>query len=298
MLNLDCTHKRARHQHGTYVCYVLDKCRCTSCVTANRTYESDRRRQRAYGNQSYVDAAPARAHVEALQAAGLGWKRVAGMAGLNTSVVWALIYGKPDRGMAPSKRIRPKTAEAILAVPMPTVHDLGHGALIDATGTRRRLQALITLGWSVQRLADTHGIDRQALDNALTSDHVRVKTAVAVRTMYADQSMTGPPVSNRWERTAASRSRARAASAGWVPPLGWDDTDLDNPAATPATVERDGVRGFDLDEWIYLVTHGEHPARAATRCGVTIATVQTRAHRDGRHSDYKRALLTSTGEAG
>lgn len=290
MLNTACTHP-VGHRHGTRVCYVLDKCRCEPCTLANRAAANARRREIAYGIPAYVDAQPARDHVRALQAAGLGWKRVAHMAGLNTSVVWALIYGKPDRGMQPSQRIRPKTAAAILAVPMPTVHDLGKTVSVDATGTRRRLHALMCLGWSIQRLAEEHAVDRQALDNALTAVWVHAQTAVTVREMYADKSMRPAPAATWHQKGSVTRARNRAAREGWVPPLGWDDLDLDDPAAQPVLTDV-GRTHFDLDEWVRLVGFGEHPDRAATRCGVRMNTVKQTAHRAGR-IDEVRALLTS-----
>lgn len=44
-----CLHKHAQHEHGTLACYVLDKCRCLPCASANSTAESERQRQKAYG---------------------------------------------------------------------------------------------------------------------------------------------------------------------------------------------------------------------------------------------------------
>lgn len=232
MLNIECPHP-AGHVHGTYVCYVIDRCRCTLCVTANREYENDRRRQRAYGRPAHVDAGPVRAHVETLQAAGMGWKRVAARSGIGPSVVWSLLYGNPGADRPPSRRVRAATANALLAVPMPTMRDLGASVTVPAVGTRRRLQALMCMGWSVQRLADDHGVSRQRLDRALMGGTTSASTAVAVDAMYEALSMVHATGADRHENASVTRTRRRAERERWTPPLGWDDEQLDDPAAVP-----------------------------------------------------------------
>ena len=87
-----CLHKRADHQHGTRAAYVLDRCRCFPCSTANAQAETHRERQKAYGRyDKYVDAQPVRDHVRALMAQGMGWKRVAAAAGVSGSSMWKLM---------------------------------------------------------------------------------------------------------------------------------------------------------------------------------------------------------------
>lgn len=109
-------------EHGTYVKYTIEKCRCEPCKQANREYEQRRRRRKAYGGEhwGWTDAEPVRAYVRSLMAPkkgrtnGMGWKRIADAAGLSRSTVWKLLYGPKDRG--PSKRIRIENAAKLLAV--------------------------------------------------------------------------------------------------------------------------------------------------------------------------------------
>ena len=127
------------HTHGTYVAYVWDKCRCLPCAAACSTYNDDLAHRKAYGQAPYVDARPAADHLRALSAAGIGYKRVAAIAGLNPSHLYPLLWGRPDRnGGAPRTKARRATVEAILAVPMPGLDQLGDGVKVDSTGTRRR----------------------------------------------------------------------------------------------------------------------------------------------------------------
>lgn len=255
--------------HGTRVKYVIDKCRCDDCREASRAAEAIRRRDRAYGIQSYIDAQPARDHVSALGQQGMGWKRVARTAGLSPSTVWKLMYGDPARGREPNKRIRPATAEAILSVEL----DLADGARIDGLGVARRLQALVALGWSMSKLADCLGVHPT---NFTPIIHGRRDTTVgtdrAVRDLYDALSMTLPPESRHHEKSSATRARRYAVIAGWAPPLAWDDDALDDAAAVPDLGEqskRDTVEDFD-----WLVEQGESPQSAAQIIGVTVTSIE------------------------
>ncbi|NUO59033.1 MAG: hypothetical protein HOV78_20420 [Hamadaea sp.] len=223
-----CLHD-GKHPHGDRVRYVIDKCRCRPCRDAASAYQRGLERRHLYGKTIYVDAAPARAHVRALQTQGMGWKRIAHAAQVQPSVMWKLLYGDRTRNLAPSKRIRPTTEEKILGVRL----DLAAGLPVDGTGTGRRLQALCFLGWSVGQISAQSGLDRQALDKAIHGGAISVKTRDAVRATYDRLWNQPPPETNKRERIAASRSRRRALIAGWAPPLAWDDEAIDDPAATP-----------------------------------------------------------------
>jgi hypothetical protein len=229
-----CTHKRAHHEHGTHTRYKLDGCRCDPCYEAAIEYERQRRRKVHYGYQAFVDARPAAEHLRALMAAGMGWRRVAAAANLEPSVVYPLLYGKVDRnGGRPRTKARARTVNAILAVPMPTLDELGGGTIVPNAGTVRRVQALATLGWSVKQIAARAGINHQAIYGALGGRDVVVSTARAVRDVYDQLWSTPAPEGDRWERIAATVARRRAEECGWLPPLAWDDDTIDDPKARP-----------------------------------------------------------------
>lgn len=228
----DCTCPVARHEHGHHVTYVIDKCRCRACRDAAAAYENNRNRARAYGRQSYVPAGPARAHLLHLGTQGMGWKRVAAAAGLDQSTVWKLIYGDASRNQAPSKRIRPATQAKILAVTL----DLAGGALVDGTGTRRRLQALVAVGWSQTRLGERIGMRGGNLNSLLHNRRggcVTVATERAVRDLYDELWDTAPPADNRWLAAGVTHAKNTATRHGWAPPLAWDDDTIDDPTAQP-----------------------------------------------------------------
>ena len=114
-----CHHKQANHQHGTRACYVLDRCRCTPCATANTASENERNRLKAYGRyHRYVDAYPLRLHVQELREAGMGLKTIAERSGVAHGALWKLMYGKrqPDGSQTPSRRVLRQTAEKLYAL--------------------------------------------------------------------------------------------------------------------------------------------------------------------------------------
>lgn len=231
-----CQHKRARHQHGTRAAYVADRCPCEPCRQANRAYENGRSRQITYGRWSpYVDAAPAREHIRACMAAGIGTRRICEISGVSRSAVIALLYGKQRAGKTPtpSARIRPEVSAKLLAVRV-SVDNLAGRALIDATGTRRRLQALVAIGWSRAELGRRIGVTPQNFTTLMTTGRVTVRTAAAVSALYDEISMQPRTADDHGGRISISRARRSAAAAGWVPPLAWDDEDIDDPAAKPA----------------------------------------------------------------
>lgn len=233
----DCTCPRTRHEHGTRNAYVSDGCRCRPCRDAAAAYERHRARQRAYGRFPYVDATRAREHVLALRAAGMGLKRVAALSGVPHGSLSKLIYGDPQRGMAPSKRILPQTELAVLAVTADG--NLASGAKVDATGTVRRLRGLVAAGWTRAELARRLGWEHSNLWALIDGrrPEVTARTAAAVRALAQELWNQTPPASSAALRGAARRVQREAAAKGWAPLLAWDDEPgphfIDDPTATP-----------------------------------------------------------------
>lgn len=238
-----CLHKRAQHVHGTHACYVLDRCHCRACANASSEYERRRTRQRAYGRQAYVDAAPVRAHVTALMDAGMGLKRVAVVAGVPYSVLGNLIYdthGKRDgqhRGR--STRMRAGNAARILAVQL----ELAGGARVPAIGTRRRVQALVANGWSITKVGARVDMTAANFCSLLKRDQVTVATAKRVAELYDELWDAAPPESTHRDKIAASRARKYARLHGWLPPLAWDEDTIEIPDAIEHQVD-----DLELDE--------------------------------------------------
>lgn len=239
-----CGHNRANHQHGTHACYVLDKCRCEPCAAANAAYERRRARNRAYGRTPYVDAEPTRAHVRELMAAGIGLKRIGTLSGISHGVLWKLLYGCPRADgttRPPARRVRWETAVRLQAV-RATFDTLAGGARVDPTGTRRRIHALVAVGWSMSKLCECLGMHRGNFNKTLAAETVTARTARAVRALYDELWDQLPPRAEWRDKIAYSRSVNLAKTRGWAPPMAWDDIDTD-PEPCHATAE-----GEYLDE--------------------------------------------------
>lgn len=224
--------------HG-YARYRLDGCRCYTCAAARSAYDENRDRAIAYGTwHPWVDAAPVRAHVEHLRSCGLGLRRIAAVAGVERSTLIGLMNGKPGR--APASKVRPATALRILDV-QPTLDNLGGAAVIDATGTTRRLRALVAQGWSQAKLGARLGITPNNFTSTINAERVLVRRALAVRGLYDELWNQAPPEETHRDKIAASRARNLARSRGWASPLAWDDDSIDDPTARPRGVRREAV---------------------------------------------------------
>ncbi|WP_327377966.1 hypothetical protein OG393_30815 [Streptomyces sp. NBC_01216] len=221
----------SEREHGTYAKYKLDHCRCYPCCAAVSRYGRNRRQAIAYGRwQPYVDAEAVRQHVRALGEFGIGWKRAAHLAGLSVSVVGKLLYGA-RRGMAPSKVVRSRTAMLLLAVE-PTLDNLGSVVPVDATGTRRRLQALVAAGWPQARLATRLGMGPSNFARTFQRDQVTVRTVRLTRSVY-EELWNADPRAHGVDNQAYARAKNHAAANGWAPAGAWDDDRIDDPAAFP-----------------------------------------------------------------
>ncbi|WP_326828716.1 hypothetical protein OIE13_22660 [Streptosporangium sp. NBC_01810] len=242
-------------EHG-YARYKLDGCRCYPCAAAMSDYVRNRKRAIAYGRwEPYVDAEPVRVHVKTLSEFGIGWKRVAALAGISSGSMSKLLYGVPSQGRDPSKRIRPEAAVKILAIE-PTLDLLGAAVSIDASGTRRRLQALVATGWSQSKLGVRLGIDPQNFSSMLRRAKVLVGTARAVRDLYDELWDQAPPEGTHRDKIAASRARNHAATKSWLPPQAWDDDLIDLP---------DDALKAELDRLVALMDDAE-VSRCAVAC--------------------------------
>jgi len=226
-------------KHG-YVKYRLEGCRCDTCRNDCKLQMRRYRRSKAYGKVYLVDAGPVRAHVQALQREGLGAERIARLAGVGLGTMNGLLYG--FGGKPPSRKIHPEPAKKILAVSA-TIDTLSSRAAMDGTGTRRRLQALAAIGWSMSAVARAWGKSPPCVIPLFTAERVRVGTARAVRELYDALSSAPPPYhsGSRHQKAAITRTKRMAAERGWRPPAAWDDDTIDDPTFVPCVEDDPGL---------------------------------------------------------
>lgn len=300
--------------HGTYARYYAGpdaagnpgRCSCAECLAAVRAWQRRRARMQAYGRwQPYVDAAPVREHVRMLSAYGIGFRTAARVADVPYATITHLMYGCPKQGRPPTSRIRPETARRLLAV-RPSPDHVAPGTRIDATGTHRRLRALVAADHALSVLAARLVMTPANLCTVLRSGRVTASTARAVAALYDELWDEAPDEStSRGARLAAS-ARRMAAEHGWPPPAAWDDDTIDDPAAGPAEgwQRRGGDKHRDsaalVEDASELIEgtaeregQGYTRATAAMRLGVSLAALEKAYERTGRLA----AAAASEGES-
>lgn len=235
------------HKHGaTSTCYTLHRCRCvTSCRPAQAARHRTARRLQAYGrwDRAHQSSWHALTHVLVLSRFGYNQEQIARAAGISARTVYRIASGK-----APT--IFGRVHRAILSVE-PTISDLDSSTRIPSTGSRRRVEALACLGWSIAAIADQMGITRAALSERVNTRETTVESHLQLAAVYERLWNTHPSAATLTEAGMITRTRRRAAREGWVPPMGWDDIDTD-PAAPLADADADYVDVVLVD----LAVHG------------------------------------------
>ncbi len=241
-----CRHHGNPHRHGTRTAYVNDRCRCVECTAANTAASSAAARERTFGRWNpFVDATPVRQHIHTLRREGIGIQQLAKLTGLSARHLRDLAEDShPDRPVI--QKVRPETAEHIMAVE-PTDANRAPGTQVDATGTRRRLHALVAVGWSQSRLAAELRRGVTNLNRSMTGESVTLRTAQRVSDLYDRLWDQAPPQATAAQRNAVQAARSHARQRNWPPPLAWDDIDTDtdpDPSTPPSPPGADD----DLDD--------------------------------------------------
>lgn len=244
-------------------------------LLVRRRKDKERRVRQYLHGDLIVPAAPVVAHMRALQGQGWTLRQIADAAQVAHSTPHALAH---------QELTKRTVAERILRV-TGSPPSLSSHTLVDSTGTRRRVQALATLGWSPERIAVRAGISRGPVYRALGGGGVSVSSATAIRVAYDalwDVRATG----GRCDVVAA-----RARAAGWAPPLAWDDDTIDDPTASPEGVQdRDpdaapvNAKKVHVDDIVeQLELDPAAPLRVvAERLGLRKETIRRHLHRHGR----------------
>jgi hypothetical protein len=214
-------------RHGILTSYAKHGCRCEPCRAAAAKASKAWRRDNYLGVVKLVDAQPLKDHVAMLMAAGMSFRAISLTAGYTSRNALADSMTR--------SRVRPATMARILAVN--PQRDNRRDAYIDATGSRRRLQALAVNGWSTRNLATQLGHKHATTVQDIASGKtptIRLRSMDAIRDLYE----------RLWDQPGPSqRTAAIAKGKGWLPALAWDDDLIDRPEHEAEDVRRRGVSG-------------------------------------------------------
>ncbi|WP_055693753.1 hypothetical protein [Streptomyces prasinopilosus] len=210
-------------------------CPCPPCREAKLKTRKRLNVARQLGRAARVDATPALEHLRKLRVT-MSWSQIQAATGCDDRGLQLLISGQRTE-------INRTTQDKILAVapgaePSP-------GMYIDATGPRRRLQALSMLGYSGRHIAILLATSEKRVHTIANGSQPSVRYGLVrrINDLYDQLSQTPAP---------AGRSRTRvirhALDNRWAPPSAWDDDTIDDPTAVP---DWTGYCGTDRGWWLH-----------------------------------------------
>lgn len=277
----------AEHKHATAsTCFIQHQCRCTPCVEAHNARERNRQKQKAYGrfDTGLVDAEPVRQHVLELIEYGIGYKRIAMLAGVGITGVRSLVWGRQDPGPRYGeipKRVAREKAEKILAVHA-TVENLGSRRPVPSLGAHRRVQALAARGWSLSKIADRLDMGIANFWKTMGSDSIGAGLHLRIAAIYDELWDQAPPHEQWHDAAAYTRTINYAKKKGYLPPLAWDDIDTD-PEPERDVVEQGRATADEiLDDVAFLLEGGESAEQVAAIVGRKFDSLAKLAERNGR----------------
>jgi hypothetical protein len=201
-------------------------CPCEVCARAGtRSVKQWRYNRLQPGYQPWVDAALVRTHLQELVEQRMGAKCIAAASGVSEGTVSRLLWGDKGRTVP---RVRSQTARRLLAVRF-DLDALAEGALVEATLTRRRLQALVACGRSIAELARALDMGASNLTRVFRAEQVTAGLARRVRALYRRWWDVPPPQSTGYQRARVRKAKAMAAQRGWTVADAWEDDDPEEP---------------------------------------------------------------------
>jgi len=272
---------REAPHHNTVTCVKHYGCKRIECLDRVRTYQNEWRRKRRT-DPPLIDATPVREHLQLLAEAEIGPRRVATLTGLAVETVAG--FTRPYRSgtgrqYGRKHKVRPDVAAKILAIDPDTTVP----GVTDATGSRRRIQALNAAGWPTAVLAERLPTGRVAIRTIHKQTHLYARTADAIAALY-DELKGKKPEKHGVLPASAHRARLRAERKQWPGIKYWDTRMdvIDDPHFEPMhLVTRRLAVAQDAHELMRY--SGLNKARAAERLGVDKSYIE-HAFRD--HPEY------------
>lgn len=231
------------------------------------------RRKLAYRGepQGWVDTDKTRAHLVKLRKAGMRFRRIAELVGMNEDSVRKIYHGRRPR-------VQAATEAKILAVrshELAPTAELVDGSHVLAVGTMRRLRSLMAMGYTQQYMADHIGYTRGGVGRIVNGrcKLVQARTANDVKRLFDALQMTWPQ-----ETPQTKKAKTIAARRGWPLPFAWDEDDMDVPSAKPRV--QTVVEIVDTPPWFEefqaLKERGLTNEEIADKMGIHRTTLQVR----------------------
>lgn len=244
-----------------------DGCRCEPC--AFRRYRVRKRHKiRSHKGPVMVPSTPGRVVLQALIDEGYTKNLIMRVSGVDEHVILRVLTGGGLIDRDRLARIVRITRQTILDGAPDECH-------VPVTGSQRRLQALMRMGWSQKHLAGDDPAFQRVLTDICAGSRKRVTAGThrRIEALYAKLSMTpGPSKIAKYERIK-----------GFTPALAWDEDDLDDPLAEPhqdTPIARDR-EAANSEERYRLYLMGLSDPQIAERLGTTVTAIARWRHRRG-----------------
>lgn len=203
-----------------------------------------------------VDAKPTVEHIKKLSKAGISGKRLGQLVGMPQASIWRIQH---------QEQVLASTAAKILAI-QPDINLAAPAAMVDSTGSGRRVQALQVLGYRTQDIADKCGVRRETIVDVPQQRFVTAELARKIAGVYEELQMTPGP--NKVVRDRSLRK-------GWAPPMAWNEFSIEDPEAEPNLGEEGSFIDFLADAEMLGLSH----VRMAEVLGITVGSLRTRIRR-------------------
>lgn len=203
-------------------------CHCRPCTTAVNRKTRWNAYLRHTGRGTYRSPQRAAAHINALRAAGMQDRDILNATGVVPDVIYRIMRAAGD--------ITAATEQRILTIPIPTAQGpTDSRARVPATGTVRRLRALIASGWYLSELARRLGQNHKQYVECLVNGRggATVTLHLAQRVEHVYQHLAAErPEDHGLPPAHTARARQSAARKGWADTTFWEDWGgIDDPAA-------------------------------------------------------------------
>lgn len=222
--------------------YSHHNCRCDICKAAHTRAKKEYTLRKLRGIPTSYPLEQVRDHYETLRASGLSLRQIARAAGISKTSLERLNRNRE----AVSSWVSPRVAEALFSV-NPNEAEPLDGRRIDAGPTKRRIQALVAIGYTLVDIEGFLGAATGSLSRLLVSANVTYGMSKTIAALYEDLENTPAP-EGRTQKIALNMARKK----GWHPPAAWDDIENDTE---PATTERD-TNKIDLEDIRHLMAAG------------------------------------------
>lgn len=250
----------SRYGSGTITAFISG-CRCAPCELGWYRYQEAYAIDVAHNGPRTVPVGPMLLRLVELRTAGFSLDTIARAAGVKEPVLSRMVRGMHARvGRSTAAAVCAVTySEVLAAAPDP--------ALVPSLGARRRLHSLMALGWPVWQQAGHCKTTANTLESVSRYSRVRASTHRLTVQIYDRLAMQPGP---------SATTCQRALAAGYVPPLMWDDEDIDDPDGAPVivTAPPPETDPYIVDEVERLTAAKLSASEIAIRLPITARTVE------------------------